>query len=263
MTPEPLFITSGVQTQTDSLVNSPPPVSPSMFYKPQELIRLERENNQLKSELETVRAHCSELEDNKIHLSSVIKESQYTSKQNEEESGKNSFSIIRESLSNSILESRKGSLSKLTFVKDGLQSRTSDYQVPNRRQKEADDEMKKITQSVPLISKPRDLDDSGFSFRTRPTPDLPNELNKEAKAIAQNQQVMSQVMPQQVYKVFSDQDDSQTQDQVLQIKLVIKEKDQALAKLKEDRGKLDETIVRLETMVRGYEIKEKTNSFLS
>ena len=47
------------------------------------------------------------------------------------------------------------------------------------------------------------------------------------------------------------------------MKLVIKEKDKALAKLKDDREKLDETIVRLETMVRGYEIKEKTNSFLS
>ena len=70
-------------------------------------------------------------------------------------------------------------------------------------------------------------------------------------------------MPQQVYKVFSEQEDSQTQDQVRQMKLVIQEKDKALVKLKNDRVRLDETIVRLETMVRGYEIKEKTSSFLS
>ena len=92
--------------------------------------------------------------------------------------------MIRESLSNSILESRKDSLNMLIFAKDGLQSRSDNLLPYNQYQENDEKNNLKITQSVPLLIKTKNLDDSGFSFRTRPTPNLPNELNNETKVLA-------------------------------------------------------------------------------
>lgn len=83
LSPQPKFkrtttiARSSRECQTDFQDEAYRPTSaPSIsHYKPQELIRLEVENNQLKSELETLKLYQSDLEANLQHMTECLKES--------------------------------------------------------------------------------------------------------------------------------------------------------------------------------------------